>query len=475
MSDFLVELGANPRARRLIQSLGLPLPIPQKLARSRGPAVAQPLDGKAVVVGQAGFGALADVLAPALAEAGATPYVTGPCGPGTAWADAGEAWGRPPHALAVDEVPDKLTAHALVLDATGARSVEDLRQVYAFFHPRMRSLGRNGRCVVLARPASEARSVAEASARRGLDGFVRALSKEVGGKGVTANLLIVHDGAERGVAGPLRFLLSPGSAFITGQPLAITPAEVPTRLPWTAPLAGKVAVVTGAARGIGAATAETLAREGCKVLCLDRPADAEPLSQVAAAIGGVPIAADVTAPDCAAKIMAALAPGEGLDIIVHNAGITRDKTLANMDTDRWDLTLAVNLQAILSLTEALEPHLRDGGRIIALSSVSGIAGNFGQTNYSLSKAGVVGFVEAAAPLYASRGITVNGIAPGFIETRLTAAIPVATREAGRRLSALSQGGQPVDIAEAVTFFASPGSFGVTGRILRVCGGALIGA
>lgn len=475
MSDLLLELGANPRARRLIQSLGLPLPMPQKLRRQRGPAPARPLDGADVVIGQAGYGALADTLAIALAEAGATPWVVGPCGPGTAWADAGEAWGHPPHPLAADEVPDGLQPHALVLDATGVRGVDDLKGVYAFFHPRVRSLARSGRCVVLARPAAEARSVAEAAARRGLDGFVRALAKEVGAKGVTANLIVVPDGAERAVPGPLRFFLSPGSAFVTGQPLALTPAEPPAHVPWAAPLAGKVAVVTGAARGIGAATAEVLAREGCKVICLDRPADAGPLAEVAASVGGVPVAADVTAADCAERILAALAPGEGLDVIVHNAGITRDKTLANMDTDRWDLTLAVNLQAILSLTDALAPRLRDGGRVIALSSVSGIAGNFGQTNYSLSKAGVVGFVEAAAPLLAGRGITVNGIAPGFIETRLTAAIPVATREAGRRLSALSQGGLPVDIAEAVTFLASPASFGVNGRVLRVCGGALIGA
>jgi 3-oxoacyl-[acyl-carrier protein] reductase len=119
--------------------------------------------------------------------------------------------------------------------------------------------------------------------------------------------------------------------------------------------------------------------------------------------------------------------------------------------------------------------MADGGRIIALSSVAGIAGNFGQTNYSLSKAAVIGFIEAASAAYAPRGITVNGIAPGFIETRLTAAIPTATREAGRRLSALVQGGLPIDIAEAVTFLASPGAAGLQGQLLRVCGGAFIGA
>jgi 3-oxoacyl-[acyl-carrier protein] reductase len=474
MSDFLVDLGANANARRIITSLGLPLPMPQKLARTKGPIGARPLDGKVVVVGAAGYGALSEVLANALAEAGASPWVVGAAGPGTSWADAGEAWGRPPKSIALDEVPEGLV-HALVLDATGVRSAGDLSALYTFFHPRMRSIHKCGRCVVLVRPSSSATTVAEAAARQGVIGFVRSLAKEVGGKGITANTLIVPEGAEAGVAGPLRFLLQPGSTFITGQPIGLTVQPAPARIPWAGSLAGRVALVTGAARGIGAATAETLAREGCKVLLLDRPADAEPLAKVAAQIGGVPVLADVTSPDCARVVLAALGEGETLDIIVHNAGITRDKTLANMDAGQWDLTVAVNLQAILALTDALTPQMKPGGRVIALSSVSGIAGNFGQTNYSASKAGVVGFVQAAAPLLAERGITVNGIAPGFIETRLTAAIPTTTREVARRLSALVQGGQPVDIAEAVTFLASPGAYAVNGQVIRVCGGAFIGA
>lgn len=474
MSDFLVELGANANARRIISALGLPLPMPQKLARSRGAWSARPLDGCAVVVGAAGYGALTEVLAHTIAESGAQPWVVGAAGPGTAWADAGEAWGRPPRALAIDEAPPELEAHALVLDATGARTVADLQGLYTFFHPRVRSLRRSGRCVVLVRPASSATTIEEAAARQAVIGFVRALAKETGGKGVTANTLIVPEGAEAAVAGPLRFLLQAGSAFLTAQPIGLEPAPAPDRLVWDQPLAGRVALVTGAARGIGAATAETLAREGARVLCLDRPADAEPLAQVAAKIGGVPVLADVTAPDCAEKVLAALGDGP-LHIVVHNAGITRDKTLANMDADRWNVTMAVNLTAVLSLTEALLPRIPSGGRVIALSSVSGIAGNFGQTNYSASKAGVVGFVQAAAPRLAERGVTVNGIAPGFIETRLTAAIPTTTREVGRRLSALVQGGLPVDIAEAVTFLATPGAYGVNGQVIRVCGGAFIGA
>jgi 3-oxoacyl-[acyl-carrier protein] reductase len=138
--------------------------------------------------------------------------------------------------------------------------------------------------------------------------------------------------------------------------------------------------------------------------------------------------------------------------------------------------MAVNLAAVVRITDALLLRaLRDGGRIVCLSSVSGIAGNVGQTNYSASKAALIGYVDALGTQLAPRGITANAIAPGFIETRMTAAIPMMIREAGRRLSALGQGGLPEDVAQAITFLASPGAQGITGTTLRVCGGALIGA
>jgi 3-oxoacyl-[acyl-carrier protein] reductase len=135
------------------------------------------------------------------------------------------------------------------------------------------------------------------------------------------------------------------------------------------------------------------------------------------------------------------------------------------------------MEALLQITDTLvsEGTLRDNGRVISLASISGIAGNTGQTNYAASKAGVIGFTRHLAKQLASRGITVNAVAPGFIETRMTAAVPIVVREAGRRLSALAQGGLPEDVARAITFFAEPGSAGTTGQVLRVCGGALLGA
>jgi 3-oxoacyl-[acyl-carrier protein] reductase len=165
-----------------------------------------------------------------------------------------------------------------------------------------------------------------------------------------------------------------------------------------------------------------------------------------------------------------------VDIVVHNAGITRDKTLAGMDASRWNAVLDINLVSQQRIDAALlDGVLNENGRIISVSSMSGIAGNRGQTNYAASKAGVIGRVEALAPSLRKQNITINAVAPGFIETDMTAAMPVAVREVGRRMNSLAQGGQPVDVAEAIAWLAEPDSAGVTGQTLRVCGQNLLGA
>jgi 3-oxoacyl-[acyl-carrier protein] reductase len=148
-----------------------------------------------------------------------------------------------------------------------------------------------------------------------------------------------------------------------------------------------------------------------------------------------------------------------------------------MDESRWDSVIAVNLLAPLRLAEGLVGNgtIGAGGRIIGLSSMAGIAGNRGQTNYATTKAGMIGLTDALAPQFAEKDITINAIAPGFIETKMTEAIPLATREVGRRLNSLFQGGQPVDVAEAIAYFASPASNAVTGNTIRVCGQAMLGA
>jgi 3-oxoacyl-[acyl-carrier protein] reductase len=239
-----------------------------------------------------------------------------------------------------------------------------------------------------------------------------------------------------------------------------------------------VVAVTGAARGIGESIATTLARDGGEVILIDVPQAGADLTEVANRIGGSALQLDITDDEAPGRLADHVAERHGkLDVLVHNAGITRDKTLGRMEPAQWDAVLAVNLLSQLGLNEALLERnlLGAGGRIVTVSSVSGIAGNRGQSNYATTKAGVIGMVDALAPRLAERGATANAVAPGFIETAMTAAMPIATREAGRRTNSLLQGGQPVDVAETVAWLASPASAGVNGNTVRVCGQALIGA
>jgi 3-oxoacyl-[acyl-carrier protein] reductase len=341
----------------------------------------------------------------------------------------------------------------------------------------MRRIAGNGRVLVTAASPEEAGDAVAAAAARGIEGFVRTLAKEIGRYGAQVNLLYVARGAQDRLEGPLRYFCTLHSAYVDGQPVRVGIAvRRPRDVPFTRVLAGKVAVVTGAARGIGAATAQRLAEEGAHVICTDLPASQEALEATAKACGGSTLALDVAGADAPQRFAAFLrAQHGGVDIVVHNAGITRDKTLANMTPEQWDAVSSVNFDAITRLDAALDALLREEGRIVCLSSQSGIAGNFGQTNYATSKAALIGYAAARASRLAPRGITINAVAPGFVETRMTAAIPFMSREMGRRLTSLRQGGLPRDVAEAICFLASPGAHGVTGATLRVCGHGWLGA
>lgn len=481
MNDVLLEVTKNPAARGLIRSLGLPIPLPEPLARARGPWSERPLQDRTILVGALAPSELFSRLAFSVTEAGASAYVDVSAGRTAlldAFSDIGEAYARPARA---DEALDaKARIDALVFDASALKTVGELRALYDFFHARIGRLHRSGRVVVLGRVpssvASEGDGAAYAAAQSALSGFVRSVAKEIGRKGATANLILVERGAEHRFGPVLRWLLERRSAFVTAQPILVSTLAKDARKPaYVRPLDGQVAIVTGAARGIGRSTARSLANEGAHVICVDRPEDGDETSSLARDIGGTALLLDVTAADAPARVLESVGR-RGVDIVVHNAGITRDKTLARMKPENWDLVMAVNLDAVLRITGALEKEaLRDGGRIVCVSSVSGIAGNVGQSNYGASKAGIVGYVEALGKRLASRGITANAVAPGFIETRMTSAIPFVIREAGRRLSALAQGGDPEDVAAAITFLVSPGAQGISGRTLRVCGGALIGA
>ena len=371
---------------------------------------------------------------------------------------------------------------ALVFDATGMDDSAQSDALYLFFHDTARSVLPCGRVVVIGRPPESCASPRKATIQRALEGLTRSLAKELK-KAIAVQLVYVAEGAEDQIESTLRFLLSPRSAYVSAQVIRIGPpvclAAGPRSAPadWDQPLAGKKVLVTGAARGIGAAIAEVMAREGAEVICLDMPQARPDLDKIAAKLGGTAVALDIGGADAGQQLVAAADAHGGWDVVVHNAGITRDKTIANMKQHLWQMVVNINLSAQERINDALTKSgaLAPGGRIVCVSSISGIAGNMGQTNYALSKAGVVGMVQSTAPIFAARGITINAVAPGFIETQMTAAVPFALREAGRRLNSMGQGGLPQDVAEAVAWFANPASSGLTGNVVRVCGQSMIGA
>ena len=370
----------------------------------------------------------------------------------------------------------------LVFDATGITAPAGLRALHDFFTPLLRNLGRCARVVVVGTtPDAAGASVDQRIAQRALEGFTRSLGKELR-RGATVALVYVSPDAKPAVTGlesTMRFILSAKSAYVDGQVFYLGAADATPPADWDRPLDGKVAVVTGAARGIGATIAEVFARDGARVVAIDVESAAEGLAETASRVGGTALWLDVTADDAVEKVTEHLRDHYAghADILVNNAGITRDKLLANMDDARWDSVLAVNLLAPQRLTEGLigNGSIGEGGRVIGLSSMAGIAGNRGQTNYATTKAGMIGITHALAPGLYEKGITINAVAPGFIETQMTAAIPLATREIGRRMNSLLQSGQPVDVAETIAYFASPASNAVTGNVIRVCGQAMLGA
>jgi 3-oxoacyl-[acyl-carrier protein] reductase len=441
MSDRYAQLVNAPLAGTIAGQIGLPRPV--KLDRHE---VGAPVLDGAVLTGAAPGGRLGKAVTGLIRETGA--------------ARAGGE-GR---------------VKALLFDATGIADSTELVELQRFFHPAVGRLERSGRVVVLGTPAPEAGSTRAATAQRALEGFTRSLAKEVGGRGTTVQLLLVSPGAEGELDSTLRFLLSPRSAYVSGQVVRIgKPVAKAPIIDWERPLEGRTALVTGASRGIGAAIAAVLARDGAKVVGLDVPQAGEDLRRLVSGLGGEALELDITAAEAPERIAEHLAGG--VDVVVHNAGVTKDRTIAKMPEERWSSLIEINLSGEERINDALldGKRLNPNGRIVCVSSMSGIAGNSGQTNYAASKAGVIGMVEALAPELAKRGATVNAVAPGFIETKMTAAMPIGPREAGRRLNSLSQGGLPVDVAETIAWFASPASTGVNGNVVRVCGQSLLGA
>lgn len=474
MADVYESMLSSNVGRSLLSSLNLP--VPTQLER-HSQAQTSYVTGN-VLVGAAPGGRMMETIASTLKGSNATVQM-----PNNAAAlDEIKAAGDKAELklTAVDSSAEAAKFKALVFDATGIESSEQTRELYNFFHPVIRKLNDCARVVVIGLPPESCKSnPRQQIAQRALEGFVRSVAKEIGKKGATCNLVYVAKQAEKAAESALRFFLSPKSAFVDAQVLRVSKAKaVEADFNWNQPLKDKVVLVTGASRGIGEAIAGVMARDGAKVVCLDVPQAKDDLQKVADRLNGGMIAIDITDPAAPATIADTLQKEfGGVDVVVHNAGVTRDKTLGGMPDKFWDMVIDINLSAEERINDALleKEVLKEGGRIVCVSSMSGIAGNFGQSNYAVSKAGVIGMVDAYAPILAKKDITINAVAPGFIETQMTAAIPFATREAGRRLNSLKQGGQPVDVAEAIAFYASPASAGVNGNTVRVCGQNLLGA
>jgi 3-oxoacyl-[acyl-carrier protein] reductase len=443
--------------------------MPRPAALERFHAAAPVIDG-AVLLGSAGAGRLAAPVAKMLAAAGLTTLVdeTAPAavstgaGPATRTVDLHDMRGEP--------------LKGLIFDASAIGDSTGLAELHRFFHPTVRALTSNGRVVVLAIPPEEAGNTHAATAQRALEGFTRSLAKELGARGATVQLVQVSPGAEEQIDSTLRFLLSPRSAYVSGQVIRIAQGVCATpQIDWDRPLQGRVALVTGAARGIGAAIARTLARDGAEVVGLDIPQATQDLQALMQSLGASALTLDITAPEAPEQIATRFP--QGLDILIHNAGVTRDRTIAKMPAERWSELMEINLCSEERINDELTQRglIASNGRIVCVSSMAGIAGNPGQTNYATSKAGVIGMVQALASPLAELGVTINAVAPGFIETAMTQAMPFGPREAGRRLNSLRQGGLPVDVAETIAWLASPASTGVNGNVIRVCGQSLIGA
>ncbi len=453
MPDLYTRVVNHDVGQRIADLVGLPKPAVLRRHEPGQPLAAGPV----VVTGSATGGTLAATAREVLSGAGV------------------EVHDAPVDALDVPRYA------GLVFDASGLSTAADLGALHEAFHTTIRRLGASSRVVVLGRIPDECEDPAAHTAQRSLEGFVRSIGKELRAGG-TANLVEVATHAASGLAAPLRFLVSARSAFVSGQRLTVSAPSGTAAADPERPHDGRVAVVTGAARGIGAAIADTLARDGATVVCVDLPSAGDGLAEVANRVGGTALQLDITAADADAVLVDHVARRHGhLDTMVHNAGVTRDKTIAGMDRARWDLVLGVNLAAIEAIDDALlhtdagRAVLGEDPRIVCVSSMSGIAGNRGQSNYATSKAGVIGHVAALAADVAAVGGTINAVAPGFIETDMTRAMPVGTRELGRRLNSLSQGGLPVDVAETIGFLSWPDADGVNGTTLRVCGQNLLGA
>ena len=241
-------------------------------------------------------------------------------------------------------------------------------------------------------------------------------------------------------------------------------------------LKGKNALITGSSRGIGKSIALALAKEGCNIIINDIAPAMEEAKKTASEIKALGVnaeafTADVSDYESVEKMVVEIQKKfQKIDILVNNAGITKDRTLKKMAKGEWYDVININLNSIYNVTHLVLPLMPDGGRIISLSSIAGLGGNFGQTNYGATKAGIVGFTKSLSKELGKNKITVNAIAPGFIKSKMTEKIPVMVIEQLMELIPMKEMGLPEDVADLAVFLASEQSKYITGQVIRIDGG-----
>lgn len=474
LKERLLDPDKNPVLKHILNSLGIV--TPPNIRRSRGSLQDDHLEGRTILI--AGRGNLHPYIAPAIQIAGCVAILAPFVGQ--------EPYENVEHLALrslteLERDKDAARLDGVLFDATHFTELADLDQLYDTFKLVVTRLTDYAKIVIINQLASDQIDPQVRMVATAVEGFAKSLAKELGRQAACVNVINVGNGeeAKRRVGPVIEFFLSDHSSFITKQVVTVSSLARGTNLPPLAgSLAGRTVMVTGAARGIGLAISQALASEGAHVMVLDRAEEKEELEAIASKLEGIAIARTLGTQDAAKLICEDIRSKHGyIDVVVHNAGITRDRSLRKMSRGEWDSVLGINLEAVYELTQHLtqDSLLRDGGRIICMSSISGIAGNFGQTNYACSKAGMSGLVQGLAYELAPRGITANAIAPGFIDTAMTRAMPIMAQQIAKRLSILSQSGIPQDVADAVCFLASPCSQGISGQVLRVCGGHIMGA
>ena len=481
----------NPNVRKLLQRVPLPISLPTPLRRGEGRTKSTELQGTRVVVTQL-RDALDLALAQAAQHAGAALTVVDAAGETTLTGRIVDGGGQLVPATA--DLPGGVLQAIAQSGATGDRRPvtlihrvtaprgadwavnETTDALLAVGHAAVHLPG-NSRLLLVLGPDLRGDSLG-ALMTAAVHGFMRSAFKELGKMGSTCHVIRADDAQAAGALAA--FLASPRAAFLNGLDLVAAASLAGAATDGPA-LDGKVVLVTGAARGIGAAIAERLALEGAHVwindIAASQAAAADTVAQIRARGGQAEfIAADVGTLSGAQAIAEAIGKSAGrIDGVIHNAGITRDRTLRKMSVAHWRQVLQVNFGAMHLVQTAIAPLVQPGAAMVLMSSVMGIAGNFGQTNYSASKSAVIELAKQWASEGHARGLRANAIAPGFILTDMTAQMPVLNREMAKQLTAMLQPGLPLDVAELACFLVGAQSRGVTGQVLRCDGGMAFGA